>query len=91
MSVDVIQDEGLRSQRAEDVQRTTESPTLSRRARFRAGRGRWLMRWLMHWLMHGSVLLAMTDPEAVVALGYGVPNLDDDTLVQLMQEHRAGM
>ena len=39
-------------------------------------------------LKHVSVLAALGEPEAVVALANGVPNLDDDTLVQFLYDSR---
>ena len=35
-----------------------------------------------------SVLASLMEPEAVVALANGAPNLDSDTLVQLLNESR---
>ena len=35
---------------------------------------------------HVSVLAALWEPEAVVALANGVPNLNDDTLVQFLYD-----
>ena len=78
MATDVIQHEELRSERAPDHRGAPAAPTTSRRPQWKT--------LLRHW----SILLAMTNPEAVIALSYGVPNLDDDTLVRLLSEHRLG-
>ena len=39
-------------------------------------------------ITHVSVLATLGEPEAVVALANGVPNLDDDTLVQFLYDSR---
>ena len=39
-------------------------------------------------LTHLGVLAALGEPEAVVALANGVPNLDDDTLVGFLYDSR---
>jgi hypothetical protein len=39
-------------------------------------------------LTHLGVLAALTEPEALIALANGVPNLDDDTLVRFLYDSR---
>jgi hypothetical protein len=40
-------------------------------------------------LTHLGVLAALGEPEAVIALANGVPNLDDETLVRFLYDSRA--
>jgi hypothetical protein len=37
---------------------------------------------------HASILASLTTPEAVIALAYGVPRLDTETMAQLLDESR---